>query len=160
MSAADASIPDFSGCLYGSVDDPTGQIYDSRSTKRGSAIADYAAEYGHGFTEVKCRVIYARWIPRDEVWTEHGADERWLDNWMEDHGSWTHPTIGGRMAARWQLAPEFADQCAVTLDDKGEPQMPPEPPEDWEPGEDDSAWERADKSCPDAVKVYLCEGPE
>lgn len=155
------TIPDFSDCLWGSWDDPLGSIYDSRSYKRGTAIAAYAAEHGHAFTDVKCRTIYARWIPRDEIWSDFGGDERWLDYWMEEHGSWKHPTIGGRMPGRWQLDPEFADQCAVTFDDAGEPQMPTEPPEDWEPDpESDPAWMPCDKSAADGVKVYRCGGPE
>lgn len=158
MSATDASIPDFSECAYGNDwDNPSGSLYDSRTWKRGSAIANWAAEQGVAFTEVECRVVYARWITREEVWSDHGGGERWLDGWMDEHGDWVR-VVAGRESGpiRWQLDPEFADQNAVTLDDKGEPQMPTEPPEDWETdGEIDPAWEITDKDR--GVKCYLCE---
>lgn len=159
MTATDASIPNFDGCVYGTDwEEPSGELYDSRSTKRGNAIAYTASERGVAFTDVKCRVIYARWITREEVWSEHGGNERWLDDWMDEHGSWVRPIIGGRMPAHWQLGPEHADQNDVTFDDQGEPQMPDEPPEDWEPDfERHPAWEPCDKSRHDGVKCYLCE---
>lgn len=142
------SPPSMTGCCLGEVDDPRGYLFDSRDTKRATAIAATAEDYDVHFTQVKSKRVWARWVDRQESWELEGG-RRWLDYWLDEHGDWTGPLI-------WR-----PDEDLIVLpfarNPEGIPQVPDEPPEDWQPDEYDTAWTICSSGDGRAVKCYLCE---
>lgn len=78
------SIPDFTGCYVGWDDDEQARIYDCRTWPNGNrARRDYALESGERIGDYSLRVIWARWLTRQEKWENYGCECWEPDDWDE-----------------------------------------------------------------------------
>lgn len=135
------------GCTYGwDEDEPIAIIYDARYVPRATAISCHATVYGIGFAEVACRTSYVRWLTSGEVWDEGPAKDRWVDRQLDAY--FTGVNDPAYRDGSWWLP----DGTKIELRDP-----PADPPEGWEPGEADPAWQYCKRDDDGAIKVYVCE---
>lgn len=128
-------------------DDPTSILYDARHMKRATAIARHASEHGYDFRDVQCSTCYARWLTREEQWEATGRD-RWDDDQLDAY-FFGDPERDARWADEAWRHPdgtliEFAP-------------IPDDPPADWQPRDDDPAWEFCERGADGSIRVYVCE---
>jgi hypothetical protein len=110
--------------------------------KRATAIGYFAQEMGTRFQDVRCSRGYMRLLTRQESWA-CGAETRAQDEWIDNH----EPPLKLNGDLKWCLP-------------DGTICEPPEHfpvPEDWQPGEDDPAWESCGKDHPDAIPYWRLE---
>lgn len=112
-----------------------GEIRDASKTTRAAATSFFAGEVGCSFTDVRCRVRYARLFTLQETWDGPGKD-RWVD--VQD---WEHYNAFG---VHLPLGPLFE-------------KAPKEPPADFEPDETMACWQFCERTTPGAIKIYVCE---
>lgn len=140
-------------CVTDLWDGVPGEISDASRSNRANAITYYSSEAGIEFNEVRCTIAYVHLFDRQDGWDCRGRD-RWYDDWYEKNEIETvwHEDRKGQPDEWTHHAPDG------TLIEDNEP--PDEPPEDWEPHEDDPAWEFCKKETPGAIKVWHCEQKE
>jgi hypothetical protein len=131
MTVDVADIPDFTDCYIGwDESEPTHVLFDARYVKRATAISCVARDYDIEFRDARCVVAYARWLSRDEIWTNGAKDRWWDDQGYFENGTWvSHNTE--------------------------HPNGPPAVPVDgWEPSDSDPTFELCSKDAPGATKVW------
>lgn len=137
------TIPSMTDCVIGGDPwDPDAKLYDARHCARATAVGNFAADWGIDFGEVECTTRYARWLSPREQW-HSGPSDRWADEWVDEHD----PPLHLDADLKWCLP-------NGTICEPPEP--PDDPPEGWEPREEDPAWTFCDRDHAGAVKVYVC----
>lgn len=132
-------------CVNGYYDDGIeGSVVVASRMPRATAISHFARELGVTFKEVKCETTYARLLTRQDVWDDYGRDRFEDDLIDEDEMKFDSSSPSGW---RWKSTEE-----PVVFEE-----TPAEPPEDWEPREEDPAWSRCKQDDPGATKVYIME---
>jgi hypothetical protein len=117
-----------SDCVLGTLDAPTGRLYDARSTTRIAAARAFINDWGIDLVEVRCITRYARWLDLQEQWELSGED-RWTEEWE----------------------PPWDDEDAEP------PDPPSHVPDGWQADEYDPVWTFCPRGHPEAIKVYVCE---
>ncbi len=147
---ADRSTVSLSGCCFGDIDDPYGQVFDARHLKRAAAVRFFASKWGCDFSDVKCTTRYGRWLTRQEQWDDVGY-EAWVDDIEERFAC---PACGVAVG-------EACDEAGLAIPcDERVALVPAKPPGDWEPDEYVPVWEFCEPGDDGARRIFICEGKE
>ncbi len=132
---------------------------------RATAQARYAAERGIAFQEVQCLRVYVRIYTRQQAWLAYGQEHE-IERRQEAKGvGWYFAGGLGIAAAPGVTADGYyyddPDENGLhrplSPEDCSWIENPPEVvPDDWEPDDDDPAWERSSRDDPTAIPAWEC----
>lgn len=109
-----------------------------------------ASEMGVDFGYVRVLARWGRIYTRQEVWDSDGG-ESWLDHWLSDNG------VGYYFLERMYYYDAEYELPAAQRRDPKVPEIPKQPPSDWEPDEGAPCWTLCRREDAGATAIYVVE---